>query len=146
MPVVVAGLWELGYNTPLLERDLWEYPLRDFAVDQWWMSPVSGIYLGDSILAEVDDLRDVIEPFDGTVVYVDEHGSECLTDGCPAHPRFTHPEHVLYVLGKASMSTMQAYARPQDKSVMIHTPQEKGMMWPHQAILIALYDRTLQWQ
>ena len=43
MSVAVAGLWELGWNTPIKEADLWEFMLRDMGVNLWSMAPVSGI-------------------------------------------------------------------------------------------------------
>ena len=43
MSVKAAGLWELGYNVPLLELDQWQYPLREFDVSEFTMSPVTGI-------------------------------------------------------------------------------------------------------
>lgn len=43
-PIVkVAGIWELGWNTPIKEIELWEYPLRDFGVDAFYMTPITGI-------------------------------------------------------------------------------------------------------
>ena len=41
--VHVVGHWEIGYMTPIIEAPFWGNTLREFEVDVWWMSPVSGI-------------------------------------------------------------------------------------------------------
>ena len=41
--VRIAGFWELGWNTPIKEIELWEYPLKDFNVDKFYMTPITGI-------------------------------------------------------------------------------------------------------
>lgn len=136
--VKVAGLWELGYNTPLLELDLWQYPLREFGVGTLIMSPVTGLRAG--MLQEWHELGEALaqERSEGnTVVFVDECGDTPM-------PEFDHPENVVYVFGKASKSAMAAYRQEGDLSVVIPTPGETGMLWPHQAAMIVLYDRTVK--
>jgi hypothetical protein len=131
MTVHVAGVWELANSTPTSELSLWGFPIRDFDVDEWYMSPVTGANEG---VTEVENLWDVIVASPCTVVFVDEHGDTPLVD-------FTHPEDALYVLGKTGFSPMFACRREGDLSVRIETPTDKGMLWPHQAISIVLYDR-----
>ena len=41
--IKTASYWELGWNTPILEVDLYQYVLEDFNVDEIYMHPVSGI-------------------------------------------------------------------------------------------------------
>ena len=41
--IKVAGHWELSWNAPIKEVELWNFPLRDFNVSEWYMWPVSGI-------------------------------------------------------------------------------------------------------
>lgn len=140
--VKVAGCWELGWNTPIKEADLWETMLRDFKVDKWYMEPVSGIDKVDvhevaSLEALVNDERAI-----GTsIVFVDENGETPLTN-------FKHPENVLYVFGKASYSPMRALKREGDLSIRIETPAQAALLWPHQAAAIVLYDKIRKniWQ
>jgi hypothetical protein len=58
--VVVAGMWELGWNTPIKEIDLWRYPLKDFGVDRFYMTPISGI-----------ESKKVIELFSAGIILYD---------------------------------------------------------------------------
>jgi len=136
--IKVAGCWELGYSTPLIEFDHWAFMLRDFGVDEWYMAPVSGIN------KRVTELRDVLEALDLnpdlTPVYVDENGEIPL-------PSFTHPEHAIYLTGKAGYSPWVAAGRPAGQSVRIPTQREtpsKGLLWPHQALSILFYDRLIK--
>jgi tRNA(Leu) C34 or U34 (ribose-2'-O)-methylase TrmL len=131
----VAGLWEFGWNTPIKELDLWEYPLRDFLVDEFVMSPISGIE--SSAVSEIADLGHYIDhrrAAGDSVVFLDERGAVPLPD-------FQHPENALYVFGKSSLSAMTAYGKPGDLAVVIPTPASAGLLWPHQAAAILLYDR-----
>lgn len=137
--IKMAGTWELGWNTPIKEIELWEYPLREFAVDKFYMTPVSGI--SSQFITEKGTFEEIIyENNDLEIVFVDEKGKTLLND-------FTHPKKVLYIFGKASFSPMAAYAKPDDLSVRIETPLDSGMLWPHQAACILLYDRIKKsWQ
>ena len=137
MTVAVAGIWELGWNTPIKEMDLWEYPLRDFGVDIFYMTPVSGIdhngvlerHTTEEVLAETADL---------VHVFVDERGSLEL-------PTFSHPKNVLYLFGKASLS-LHPMARPGDITLRIPTPNNLATLWPHQCAALVLYDRFMKEQ
>ena len=133
--IKVAGMWEQGWNTPFLEHDLWEYPLRDFQVDQHYMVPVTGI---DKPVTERTSIEEVIkENPELTVVWVDEYGDTPLQE-------FVHPENVLYIAGKTTSRPMVQFQKPGDLSVRIETKSDgsnQGMIWSHQAILLVLYDR-----
>lgn len=134
----VAGIWELGWNTPIKEIELWEYPLRDFSVDEFFMCPISGIQSGS--VKEVPQLDELIVKHRNLgipIVFVDERGEQLLQE-------FKHPEDVLYIFGKASLNPLVAYGQPGDKSVRIETIQNKGLLWPHQAAGILLYDRLVK--
>lgn len=133
MTVAVAGCWELGYSAPLTERDLWLYPLRDFQVDRWIMAPVSGIR--DQLLEEVDRLTDT--DFGLPRVFVDETGAVELQD-------FEHPDEAVYIFGKAGFSPHPSMAHNGDHTVRIVTPERRGMLWPHQAAAVVLYDRQVK--
>ncbi len=131
--VKVVGLWELGWSAPITESNLWMYPLRDLGVNEWIMCPVSGI--DEPAVKEYKDIPAVIEANpDLTVVYLDEKAETSLSD-------FVHPDKALYVLGKAGISPLIAYKREQDVSVKIETCANLGLLWPHQAVSIVLYDR-----
>lgn len=139
MTIKVAGMWELGYCAPLTEFDLWAFPLRDFGVAEWIMAPVSGIG------KRVTEVEQISEAFDAnpelTVVFVDEKGETPLQD-------FQHPEDALYVLGRASFSPLLSLGHTvKHVSVKIETKEGKGLLWPHQAIAVVLYDRAKKsWQ
>lgn len=129
-------MWELGWNTPIMEFDLWAFMLRDFGVDELIMSPVSGI---DRKVTEHPNPEAALDANpDLVVVFVDEKGKTPLAD-------FEHPRDVLYVFGKASRSPLAL--RPKAQSVRIETQEKKGLLWPHQAAAILLYDRQVkEWQ
>lgn len=134
MIVKVLGLWEVGYNYPLLEHDLFHFPMREFGVNQVLMAPISGI---KSKVTEVASIEDGLALCDGLVqVFVDEKGETPLAE-------FEHPENAVYILGKASTSTKMHYGAGQ-KSVRVETPLNSGMLWSHQAISIVLYDRFMK--
>jgi hypothetical protein len=137
--VKVAGLWEHGWNTPWVEHDQWVYPLQEFGVGGWYMSPITGIKKS-SFLNEVDNLLEVIElnP-ELTVVWVDEKASTPLTE-------FIHPENALYIAGRTSESILPM-KREGDLSVFVETSANGGGLWAHQAISTILYDRLRKsWQ
>ena len=139
MTIKVAGMWELGWCAPLTEFDLWAFPLRDFGVAEWIMAPVSGV---QKKVTEVERINDAIEANpELTLVFVDEKGETPLQE-------FEHPEDALYVLGRANFSplanrrgVLQETGR-KFVSVRIETAESKGLLWPHQAIAIVLYDRA----
>ncbi len=133
--VAIVGVWELGWNTPIKEVELWEYPLRDYGVDQFYMSPVSGIRT--SYVQEVPDMQAKLQELRDAghqIVFVDERGVEDLST-------FAHPEQAAYVFGKASFSPMVAYKQPGDRSVIIRTKHNLATLWPHQAATLVLHDR-----
>jgi tRNA(Leu) C34 or U34 (ribose-2'-O)-methylase TrmL len=137
MTVKVAGVWELGWNTPILEIDLWEYPLRDFGVDKFFMMPISGVQ--SDVVIERQTMEEILaENQDLVHVFVDERGTQTLED-------FVHPENALYVFGRVSLSVLPL-AREQDVSLKIRTPRQIATMWPHQVAGIVLYDRFMKQQ
>jgi len=131
-------MWEVGWNVPLSEHDLWEYPLRDFGVDQFYMTPVSGI---KKSVTERDNLGEVInENPDLQVVWIDESGDTNLKD-------FIHPKDVLYVIGKTLSTPMTTYKQNNHLSVKISTKMNggsDGLLWSHQAVILVLYDRLIK--
>lgn len=135
--VKVVGHWELGWNTPIKEIDLWEMVVRDFAADEHIMLPISGIH--HRSVTEKKNLETVIkENPDLTVVFCDEAGETNLKD-------FVHPENVLYVFGKTNYSPFLGMKRPQDLSLKVETNRPTGgLLWGHQAAAIILYDRFMK--
>jgi hypothetical protein len=136
--IKVAGLWEVGWNTPIKEAEQWEFPLRDYGVDEYIMSPVSGIGLSNPNVKEVAELGDYLQQQRAngyTIVFSDERAEQTLDS-------FTHPaDNVIYVFGKASLSPMVAYGQPQDLSLKIMTKNNLGLLWPHQAAVLIMADR-----
>jgi hypothetical protein len=136
--VKVAGHWDLGWNTPIKEIDLWEYPMRDFGVDVHYMCPISGI---DHKVEERNNIEQVLEENpDLTVIFCDERAETLLSD-------FAHPQKALYIFGRANFSPFLSLKRKQDLSLKIETvTPEGGLLWGHQAAAIILYDRYLKQQ
>jgi len=134
--VKIAGLWELGWNTPIKEIELWEYPLRDYDVNGLIMAPVSGI--ANNFVTERHDLSVALDEHRQQgyqVVFVDEKGTTDLAE-------YTHPtQDTIYVFGKASLSPLAAYSSSQDQSVRITTKNNLATLWPHQAAVLVLHDR-----
>jgi len=134
--VKVAGLWEFGWSAPLTECSFWKFPLQDFGIDEWDMCPITGI--NEPAVTEYPELSDVIAANpDLTVIFVDENGQNTLND-------FVHPPKALYIFGKASQSAFATYFREGDLSLKIETVQNQGLLWPHQAAILVLYDRMLK--
>lgn len=136
--VKVAGCWELGWNTPILEFDLWHFLLAEFAVDELIMTPVSGI---DGQVTEFRSMQDALEANKGLVsVFCHEDGEHDLDT-------FYHPENAIYIFGKANYSPFNnLHKQYGGTSLKIRTNANRGTLWPHQAASIVLYDRFLKWQ
>lgn len=137
MTVRIASLWESGWNTPIKEHDLWEFALRDFGVETFYMAPISGIASG--VVTERATVEEVIAECRSagfTIVFLDENGAAPLNG-------FAHPENALYVFGRTSLS-VATLAEPEDPTVYIETPQSTGPFWGHQAACLVLYDRQVK--
>lgn len=138
MTVAVAGLWELGHAAPISEAPLWEHPLRDFAVDEWHMSPVAGI-----AGFEVTEWADAFEMIHSLrsrfpLVFVSEQADSELSE-------FIHPASACYVFGKANWSPFLSMATAEDHAIRIDTALGSGQLWPHQCLVAALWHRRSQW-
>ena len=130
--VIIAGHWELGCNTPIKEVDLWKFMLRDFGIDKFYMFPISGI--SDQVVIEKCSLKEILEENkEHTVVMIDERANVELQD-------FKHPENAIYITGIANDKSLLEGV----KSVKVKTVQNKGLLWPHQALGIVLYDRLIK--
>lgn len=136
--IAVAGHWELEWNTPIKEAELWNLMLRDFSVNDWRMFPVTGIRQNEwreVLLREYPDLPTLLQDAqDYTHVYLEPNGGVELEE-------FEHPENAMYIFGSARFRPSSGNIRPQDKSVYIKTIQDKGLLWPTQVLPVVLYDR-----
>lgn len=144
MTIKVAGIWELGWNVPLNESWLWTFPLREFNVTDWHMTPVTGIRHNESHtdmqLTEHHTVKEMVDsmPEEYARVFIDETGAVPLKD-------FSHPENAVYFFGKAGENPT-GWKREQDVSVYIPTIANNGVMWPHQVLVTVLYDRLMKEQ
>lgn len=134
--VVVASMWELGWNTPIKEIDLWRFPMRDFGVDKLYMVPVTNVRSQKVI--ERNKIQDVIDEHpDLQVIFVRETGTTSLDT-------FIHPENALYITGRTNFSPYNNYNTDDSISLVVPTIINKGILWGHQAMSIVLYDRMIK--
>lgn len=140
MTVAVAGLWDFGYNCPISEVPLWLHPIRDFAVDEWHMSPVSGIdcpKIHEWARAEemISSLRSRLH-----LVFVTEahQGAVELDD-------FLHPKNACYVFGKSTWSPFMSLAGADDCVVRCATPTGLGLSLAPSVLFTVLWHRGQQW-
>jgi len=136
MNVKVAGIWEIGWNTPIKEIDLWEMVMREFDIKDHYMSPITGI---DHPVKERKNIQQVLKENPGyTAIFCDERAETTLED-------FKHPKKALYVFGRTNFSPFLSFKRPKDLSIKIQTALPKsGLFWSHQAAAIILHDRLLK--
>lgn len=127
--VKVAGVWERGWITPIKEYDLWAFPLEEFQVDEFIMTPVSGI--ARDVKEYISLEKAIVSNKKLTPVYVTEKGEFELED-------FEHPLDALYIFGKVGFDPSGP-----GNSVRISTPNGTGGIWPHQAACIVLRHRWL---
>lgn len=143
--VKIVGLWELNWNSPLVESWQWSFPLREFEIEDWAMWPVTGIrhneQHSDMQLTEFNDMQEMVQNFapDGyTRVFIDEKGAIPLCE-------FQHPEKAVYFFGNAGRTPAEFKNEERgDVSVVIPTPKENGVLWPHQCLVAVLYDRMMK--
>lgn len=130
--IVVASIWEQGWNTPIKEYDLWHYPLLEFNVDEFAVTPVSGILKND--VKEFHSVDELVQHYGLPVILCSENGSNTLED-------FVHPENALYLFNRTSGGGLEYL---QDQSLKVETNSNQGNLWGHQAASIILYDRYLK--
>lgn len=147
MAVTVIGHWELSWNTPLKESELWQFPLREFGVEDWVMFPVTGIRIREPkvTLIEAHTMDEALELSKGVRVFVEPAFPKDL--GHVYLPEFDHPEDVTYIFGSAHLNPAAARKTDGDIVLAIPTLDNKGALWPHQCLLTILYDRLVKsWQ
>lgn len=131
-----AGVWDIGWNTPIKEIDMWKFQLMDYGYDNLIMTPVSGI--SNDFVTEYSSLEPVLSEYRALnyqIIFVDEQGENNLED-------FTHPvDNAIYIFGKAGFSPYISYNQPGDMSLKIVTKNNQGLLWPHQALTLICADR-----
>jgi hypothetical protein len=133
--IVIAGMWELGWNTPIKEIDPWYFVLREFEVDAFHMVPFSGIKTNKVV--EMDSLGQVIVTYPDLVpVFVAENGDTDLQD-------FNHPKNALYIFGRTNYSPFNNMKTNGSQSIKVTTKANKGLLFGPQAAVIILYDRIV---
>ncbi len=130
--VIVAAIWEQGLFDFKTELDLWHYPLRDLGVDEFAMTPISG--LNSNKVKEFHNVQQLVEYYGLPIIIGTEYGESLLQD-------FKHPENALYLFNRTSGGELPVEA---DYTLKIQTPLDKGMLWGHQAASIILYDRFIK--
>lgn len=145
--VIVAGCWDIWEDAEREYRVHWKFMTKHFGVDTLYMTPVTGLAdkLKNSLdhtetkFIELPSLEDVIKANpEFTPVIVDENGATELS-------KFNHPDKVLYLFGRVSYSPLE-FLKRQELSVRIpswskHKNASLGLLHPHQAAAIVLYDK-----
>jgi hypothetical protein len=144
--IVVAGNWELSWNTPIKEAELWNLPLRAFGVPKWYMWPVSGIVHNEQQKVDLQERRSMLDILNETQdfihVYVEQY-NPAFKQYIPLDLReFKHPDNVMYIFGSAHYNPVTYNTmREQDYMVAIPTQGNAGVLWPHQCFVTIMYDR-----
>lgn len=130
--IVVGAIWEQGWFDFETEFNLWNFPLLDLGVDEFAMTPISGIK--NNKVKEFNNVKDLVEYYNLPIIIGTEYGESTLQD-------FKHPENALYLFNRTSGGELPIKA---DYTLKIETVLNKGMLWGHQAASIILYDRFLK--
>ena len=146
--VRVLGHWDIGYHAPITEQYYWSFPLRDFGVDEWHMTPVSGIRNKEQSQVPLFEWASYDEFFEAhpgvTRVFLEPRTRHQNPDTIWLHD-FEHPEDCVYICGSAHYNPTVQHCREEfDSVVTVKTARDNGVMWGDQAVCIALYDRTLK--
>lgn len=148
--IKVAGHWELSWNTPIKEAELWNLPLRDFKIKDWYMWPISGIRHNEYqvTLHEKSSFEEIIaENKDFPHVYIEPYNSMFENIKPQDLREFKHPKDALYIFGSAHFNPALKSARETDSIVMVPTIDNKGVLWPHQCLVAIFYDKLVKgWQ
>lgn len=134
--IVVAGLWELSWDTPMTEMRHWETTIRDFEVDNFYMSPVTGIK--NKWVVEKHNIDEVLELYPSLPkIYITETGDIPLSE-------FEHPKDALYIFGKGNYSPFNNLSKKGDYSVRIEIPAKKDLLLATNCATVILYDRFIK--
>jgi hypothetical protein len=146
--IKVAGHWEIGYNTPLIEAYQWEFPLMEWKVDEWLMCPVSGIKVhGQNLsLTEFPNYDEMLKSCSDLTRVLLEPRTKHENPATIWMDDFEHPDDCVYVFGSAHFNPTLKYNRIQDFVVTIETEINSGGLWPSQCLCLVLDDRRRKWQ
>jgi len=147
----VAGVWDIWENAEREYLVHWRFMVKHFGVDALYMTPVTGVAdklresldYTESTFIELPTLEDVLKASpECTPVLVDENGVTQLSE-------FNHPDNALYLFGKVGYSALEGL-KGQGVSVRIpsrasHPNASLGLLHPHQAAAIVLYDRMTRY-
>jgi hypothetical protein len=146
--IKVIGHWDI-WQKPTQEYTNWVFLVKHFGVDDFYMIPNTGLGLSlkndqvDNIqyLYEIDDINDVIGNIDFIPVILDENGDVELID-------LVHPENAIYILGRVGYSPKENL---NTNIISVRIPSwskdvnsSNGLLHPHQALAIVLYDREIK--
>lgn len=150
----IAGVWDVWDNSAREFEVHWRHMLKHFGVDVFYMTPITGVasVISRSLdstecrFAECLSIQYLIDKNPKlTPVIVDERGDILLND-------FEHPKNVLYVFGKVGWSPLDHLKNEGYPSIRIPSWSKDpnlslGMLHPHQAASIVLYDNRMKsWQ
>ena len=146
--IKVAGNWELSWNTPIKEAELWNLLLRDFDIKDWYMWPVSGIKHHEEYIVHLHERHTFKEILDENQdvqhVYVEpQNPVQQPTWGIDLR-EFEHPKDVLYIFGAVGFNPIIRHKREKDIHITVPTIHNKGVPWPHQMLAVVLYDRLVK--
>jgi len=138
----VLAHWEWRDMVPMTEAPLWNLPLRDFGIVDWRMVPVSGIRNSERKvpLREFPSYEAALEVDGLRRVFIEPRSTHETPETVWLHD-FEHPKECVYIFGSAHYNPAVMHRREGDDVVSIKTVQDKGVLWSHQAAVIALYDR-----
>jgi len=144
--IKVLGHWEIGYMTPIMEAHHWNLILREFAIKDWLMSPVTGIkHLEESRvnLIEFHSFDDALENEKLPRVFLEPRTSHHNPETTWLHD-FVHPEECIYIFGSAHFNPSLGRLKEQDHVVSIKTIIDNGVPWAYQCLFVVLYDRMMK--
>jgi tRNA(Leu) C34 or U34 (ribose-2'-O)-methylase TrmL len=143
--IVIAGKWDLWENPQQEYLTHWRFMTKHFGVDALYMTPITKsidtnvLDSTETTFFELPTYEDVIKANPGlTPVIIDENGKTSLKD-------FSHPEDALYLFGRTGYSAKDVLS---DQIISVSIPSwsknktdSLGLLHPHQAASIILYDR-----
>ena len=148
--VKVIGCWDMWENPTQEYLIHWKFMVDHFGVDEFYMTPNTG--LGEQLkndhneniqlLYETNNIQDCINSnLELTPIIIDENGDVELKD-------LIHPENALYILGKVGYSPKENL---DSNFISVKIPSwsknpnaSYGLLHPHQALSIVLYDRRIK--
>lgn len=147
MAIVIAGIWERGWMSPVVEKDMWMEMAKAYNVDMCIMTPRSHM---DDIradkLKECRNIEEALQEYPDLVrVFVTSPNEyEKLNIEVPTLYKFKHPENAFYIFGNNCSNSIYLRQK-EDKIVTI----ERACAYPVWAVIacgIVLYDRYIKCQ